>query len=195
MDQESENNRKRPRDDSYRDSPESKLARVESCGDSPDLGESHLDSDNSSVNSCKDVHNLIDSNGSGLNSPDAKRIHDDLLNILDEWDDQTIQGLDSVIRSFEEEILVPVVGPETTNVECYGGVSQPELGYLLEASDDELGLPPTFSGEEKRSTVDLAAETSGSGAEGGLFNHSDENYPSAGDTAGVQWQAESLSAL
>ncbi|KAF2324859.1 hypothetical protein GH714_018134 [Hevea brasiliensis] len=67
--------------------------------------------------------------------------------------------------SFEEEILVPVVGPETTNVVLWRCI--PAGTWLSSgSSDDELGLPPTFSGEEKRSTVDLAAETSGSGAEG-----------------------------
>lgn len=164
MDQESKDNRKRPRDESDQDTPEAKLARVESDGDSLHLGESPVDNENSVVNTCEDGDNHVTSNVSGLNSPDAKRIQDDLLNILDESDEPIIQGLDSVIRSFEEEILVPDFGTGTANAESCGVGSQPELGYLLEASDDELGLPPTFSGEEKSSEVNLAAETGGSGA-------------------------------
>uniref|UniRef100_A0A2C9WGU7 Uncharacterized protein n=1 Tax=Manihot esculenta TaxID=3983 RepID=A0A2C9WGU7_MANES len=186
MDQETKHNRKRALDDQDCDSHQSKLARFESVGNSTDLGETHLDSDSSGLNSCK------------------------------------------------KEILVSVPGPVTHTDTC-----QPELGYLLEASDDELGLPPTFSGEEKISAVDLAAEASVSGAAdfgeilgfedgipsydscefglagessgssyngsyndsgdfvtlSGLFDYSSENYAPANDISGGQWQPESLSAL
>ncbi|WCJ21973.1 hypothetical protein M5689_004083 [Euphorbia peplus] len=98
----------------------------------------------------------------------AKRIHVDLFSILDDSDEPAFQGLDSVIRSFEEEILVSLSGPpslESTDVSPVGEGSQPDLGYLFEASDDELGLPPTFTGdEEKISGEDVTVEISGSGA-------------------------------
>ncbi|KDP20111.1 hypothetical protein JCGZ_05880 [Jatropha curcas] len=167
MDQEStENkdtcNRKRVRaDDSESNSSKLKLICLESALNSGDLDTNHVDSG-------KNSENEVASNDSGVNSPEAKRIQDDLLNIFDESDDPMIQGLDSVIRSFEEEILVPS-GPNTevSDVTTYGGGSQPDLGYLLEASDDELGLPPTFSGEEEKvSAVDLDPELSASGATG-----------------------------
>ena len=68
--------------------------------------------------------------------------------------DPTMQGLDSVIKSFEEEILSPLPNP---NLASEAEVFNPNLGYLLEASDDELGLPPTVAPSEdvlKPETVD-----------------------------------------
>ncbi|CAA7049782.1 unnamed protein product [Microthlaspi erraticum] len=68
-----------------------------------------------------------------LDSPDVKRLRDDLFD--DSGHESTIQDLDTVIKSFEEELST------TTTVQgC--GETQPDLGYLFEASDDELGLPP-----------------------------------------------------
>lgn len=85
----------------------------------------------------------------------------DILDILDEPDTVTdrepeIQDLDSVIKSFEEEILhpLPVPAPESDSG---------ELGYLLEASDDELGLPPAISPTDEKlkdEFTDLANNTS-----------------------------------
>lgn len=89
-----------------------------------------------------------------LDSPEAKQIREDLLDILDEPDALTecppeVQDLDSVMKSFEEEILhhSPLNDPQTVLdlTSSESGDSQPDLGYLLEASDDELGLPPTVS--------------------------------------------------
>lgn len=191
MDQETKHNRKRALDDQDCDSHQSKLARFESVGNSTYLGETHLDSDSSGLNLCKSDVTVVESDDSGVNSPDAKRIQDDLLNILDESDDPTIQGLDTVIKSFEEEILVSVPGPVTHTDTC-----QPELGYLLEASDDELGLPPTFSGEEKISAVDLAAEASVSGAadfgeilgfEDGIPSYDSCEFGLAGESSGSSY--------
>lgn len=53
--------------------------------------------------------------------------------------DPTFQGLDSVIKSFEDEILASGSDPVQHEPS--------DLQHLLEASDDELGLPPV--GEEK----------------------------------------------
>ncbi|KAM0961366.1 hypothetical protein ACFX15_020207 [Malus domestica] len=104
-------------------------------------------------------------------SAEVKRLREDLLGFLDDSDaDPTAQDLDSVMKSFEEEIAaatnscrssprpasdteqasetdpasVPVV-----DLTSESGESNPDLGYLLEASDDELGLPPSenFSDE------------------------------------------------
>lgn len=129
------NSNKRPRDDfeTYEvDSPESKHSRVEQVSSEPE---------------------------SDVASPEAKRIQEDLLNILDDPDlgfdrDPEIPDLDSVIKSFEEEILVPPPVPDMTSD---SGESRSDLGYLLEASDDELGLPPTFSSgdEQKEDAVNL----------------------------------------
>ncbi|ESQ32902.1 hypothetical protein EUTSA_v10005009mg [Eutrema salsugineum] len=69
---------------------------------------------------------------SGLDSPDVKRLRDDLFD--DSGHDSSIQDLDSVIKSFEDEL--------STTTAQVSGETQPDLGYLFEASDDELGLPP-----------------------------------------------------
>ncbi|CAL9248655.1 unnamed protein product [Arabidopsis halleri] len=68
----------------------------------------------------------------GFDSPDVKRLRDDLLD--DSGFDPVIQDLDSVMKSFEDEL-------SNTTVQV-PGETQPDLGYLFEASDDELGLPP-----------------------------------------------------
>ncbi|XP_010556374.1 PREDICTED: uncharacterized protein LOC104825702 [Tarenaya hassleriana] len=72
---------------------------------------------------------------SDIDSPEVKRLRDDLLDVLDDSDpDPASQELDSVMKSFEDE-LSAMTGQGS-------GETQPDLGYLLEASDDELGLPP-----------------------------------------------------
>lgn len=96
--------------------------------------------------------------------PEAKRLRAAdliLLDILEEVDsaDRALAGsaagdLDTVLKSFEEEICAaaapsspPPPLPEeeeaTTASDSDDCVVQPDLSYLLEASDDELGLPPT----------------------------------------------------
>ncbi|XP_031489612.1 uncharacterized protein LOC116257141 [Nymphaea colorata] len=86
--------------------------------------------------------------------PEAKRVRTDILGILEDDDYDAGEGssdsgaeeelVNSVMRSLQEEI---------EGEECSaGGVNdvsvQPDLGYLLEASDDELGLPPASSDDE-----------------------------------------------
>ncbi|XP_038890344.1 uncharacterized protein LOC120079943 [Benincasa hispida] len=106
------------------------------------------------------VAKSIDS--SGLDSFQAHAIQEDLLKILDDTEasidrESAIEDLDSVIRSFEKEIEVPVP------------VVQPELGFLLEASDDELGLPP--AGEKG----EIEGGNLGSGGLKGILGFEDEN--------------------
>ncbi|EXB56932.1 hypothetical protein L484_019977 [Morus notabilis] len=109
-----------------------------------------VDSVNSDINS---VESVLDSSEAGL-------LQDDLLSILDESESPVIQGLDSVIRSFEEEISQPVPEMQVTSD---SGQSQPELGYLLEASDDELGLPPTAVDFEEAKIEAVVFESSSDG--------------------------------
>ncbi|KAI4341498.1 hypothetical protein MLD38_026215 [Melastoma candidum] len=97
----------------------------------------------------------IEDSASLVCSPEVKLIQEDLLDILDDSDagsdrDPAIHDLDSVIKSFEEEIIVPVQHPTPFDPDLTPNVALNELGYLLEASDDELGLPPSFanSGDE-----------------------------------------------
>ncbi|XP_054787104.1 uncharacterized protein LOC129293262 [Prosopis cineraria] len=143
--------RKRVRDDSSEfdeDLHESKIARVHSDSD-VNSGESQLSRTNS-VESCDnsevDELSRVDSATTPLESPAAGGIEDALLNILDDSDnaaerDPTMQGLDSVIKSFEDEILAP--GPDPVGSATVHESS--DLRHLLEASDDELGLPPTVT--------------------------------------------------
>lgn len=92
-------------------------------------------------------------------SPEMRRIQDDLLNILDDSDgvadrDPAIQGLDMVIKSFEKEITVPDQTLAVLELGADLAEASRELGYLLEASDDELGLPPSFGSSEDEQKSD-----------------------------------------
>ncbi|XP_049397222.1 uncharacterized protein LOC125861344 [Solanum stenotomum] len=77
-------------------------------------------------------------------SPEVKQIREEVLDILDEQEILTdrlpeVEELDSVMKSFEEEIVHPSI--QQTNLDSID--PQLDLSYLLEASDNELGLPPT----------------------------------------------------
>lgn len=75
-----------------------------------------------------------------LDSPEVKRLRDDLFDVLDDSDPEPVsQDLDSVMKSFQDELSSVTT---TTGQGSSAGETQPDLGYLLEASDDELGLPP-----------------------------------------------------
>lgn len=79
----------------------------------------------------------FDSDESEYNSVKAQRTRDDLLEVLDDSD----SDLDSIMKSFENEISKL---PESfADCDSVSGESRPDLGFLFEASDDELGLPPT----------------------------------------------------
>ncbi|KAJ6853584.1 uncharacterized protein M6B38_113170 [Iris pallida] len=97
-----------------------------------------------------------------VDSPEAKRIRADfILDILDDESrpdndppgsdsgpdtDPAIDDLYSVMRSLEEEIattaFLPSSYPPSAPTPSDSNPNQPDLGFLLEASDDELGLPP-----------------------------------------------------
>lgn len=81
-----------------------------------------------------------------VSSQDVKRLKEDLFNMQEEL--YSSHDLDSFIQSFENEILGSSRLPENVS----SGEAQPELGFLLEASDDELGLPPSTSLVEKVET-------------------------------------------
>ncbi|XP_020412156.1 uncharacterized protein LOC18785288 [Prunus persica] len=89
-------------------------------------------------------HNSDDSEH---DSAEVKRLREDLLGFLDESElEAATQDLDSVMKSFEEEIASTTssVGSGTGGrSDVRFGESNPDLGYLLGASDDELGLPPS----------------------------------------------------
>lgn len=97
-----------------------------------------------------------------VDSPEVKRLRENLLNSLDDDAEfcTTTQDLDSFMKSFEEEIAASplLAAAGVADLTSDSGKSRPDLGYLLEASDDELGLPPTSSpgglGSEVRSELE-----------------------------------------
>ncbi|MED6160601.1 hypothetical protein PIB30_052914 [Stylosanthes scabra] len=210
-------------EDSEADSPESKALRVDSS-------DSKLVRVGSGVDSSESQLTRVNSGDSCLNSEDSTHdsscdIQGDLLNILDDSfidpeRDSAMQGLDSVIKSFEEEILAAGSDPGQ-NPEPESGELQPNLGYLLEASDDELGLPPSTVATESKTDepgrvvsegADLAsfmgfedddvfgleagftAESGGDDVAAGSFMASDGLFEYS-DPADILWRSESLQAM
>lgn len=123
----------------------------------------------------------------GFDLPEVKRLREDLLGNFDDGEFYTASlELDSFMKSFEEEILSGTAATTATAVSVVdltsseSGESQPDLGYLLEASDDELGLPPTTSEgqdgneEEKEKTELVRVESDSSGLGGELWGYSEE---------------------
>ncbi|KAK1374580.1 putative DNA repair protein RAD23-3 [Heracleum sosnowskyi] len=81
-----------------------------------------------------------DSDESSMSLPDVKKLKEELLHVSDL---PTIQDdLDYLLKTFEDEISAVDVSSDSCE-------SQPELGFLLEASDDELGLPPPVTSLQK----------------------------------------------
>ncbi|XP_010319422.2 uncharacterized protein [Solanum lycopersicum] len=106
----------------------------------------------------------VESEESEYNSPEVKKLKENLLYDLTDDDDSsefctTSHDFDSFMKSFEEEITASpspakVMETEAVDLTADSDESQPELGYLLEASDDELGLPPATA-EGSESVVEL----------------------------------------
>eukprot|EP00262_Sarcandra_glabra_P022114 TRINITY_DN9647_c0_g1_i1.p1 TRINITY_DN9647_c0_g1~~TRINITY_DN9647_c0_g1_i1.p1 ORF type:complete len:180 (+),score=23.94 TRINITY_DN9647_c0_g1_i1:115-654(+) len=100
-------------------------------------------------------------------SPEAKRLRENLLEILDDTDTagdrnpDAVGDLVSVMKSFEDELALPPPPPAVTSTDS--GESQPDLGFLLEASDDDLGLPPNYFHEESVSVVSGPSDAVGFG--------------------------------
>ncbi|KAI7979121.1 hypothetical protein LOK49_Contig504G00001 [Camellia lanceoleosa] len=114
-------------------------------------------------NNKKRVRN--DSYESDSDSPEVKRLRDDLFCNLDDSDlCTTSPDLDSFMKSFEVEITA---SPPVTVVDLTSdsGESQPDLGFLLEASDDELGLPPSNTTPSDEEVVELVRVSSDSSTE------------------------------
>ncbi|KAF0918431.1 hypothetical protein E2562_023578 [Oryza meyeriana var. granulata] len=101
---------------------------------------------------------------------DAKRLRpEDLLDMLD--DDTDAGGaagdLASVMRSFEEEIAAGDVADAAAP-------TQPELGFLLEASDDELGLPPATASSSSSEEAGAGEPEDAIGFGGQIWGFEDE---------------------
>ncbi|XP_030552242.1 uncharacterized protein LOC115756547 [Rhodamnia argentea] len=123
----------------------------------------------------KRLRDADDSDDLDFQSAEVKRLRDDLLSFLDDSDpDPGAPDLDSLMRSFQDEIAAAPASSspspaavEVVDLTAESGDSKSELGYLLEASDDELGLPPSTtpsSGEAASCEAELvraASEASG----------------------------------
>ncbi|PKA64646.1 hypothetical protein AXF42_Ash007393 [Apostasia shenzhenica] len=78
-------------------------------------------------------------------STEAKRLNTRLLDIFEDDDDiDAGEDLATVMKILEEEIAL------RPGTEVNREATKAEMGYLLDASDDELGIPPaTQSGPEE----------------------------------------------
>ncbi|XP_047949288.1 uncharacterized protein LOC125195138 [Salvia hispanica] len=85
-----------------------------------------------------------------IDSPEVKRVREDLLDEIDEDSDlrTSFHELDSFMKSFEEEITEGII-----ELASDSGESRPDLGYLLEASNDELGIPPPAASPARKELV------------------------------------------
>ncbi|CAN4075624.1 unnamed protein product [Withania somnifera] len=112
----------------------------------------------------------VNSDESESNSPEVKRLREDLLNDLNEESEfcTMSRDFDSFMKSFEEEITTSpspattVTETEVVELMADSDESQPDLGYLLEASDDELGLPPPSTAVETEAEIELIRVSSDS---------------------------------
>ncbi|XP_078430987.1 uncharacterized protein LOC144702867 [Wolffia australiana] len=130
--------------------------------------------------------------------PQAKRLRAVDLMLGDIFDDVDPGGdVDKVLRSLEEEILA-----STAPVSESDGAAAADLSYLLEASDDDLGLPPAAhsssdGGEPRPDAVDIWRLDDDIPSFYYDFGASDADVcafePS--DFADVSWRPESLPAV
>ncbi|KAL7149344.1 hypothetical protein ABFS83_05G033400 [Erythranthe nasuta] len=108
-----------------------------------------------------------------IDSPAVKRLRENLLDGFDEDAEfcNETQDLDSFMKSFEEEITASPSAAagdaaEVVDLTSDSGDSLPDFGYLLEASDDELGIPPTATSPgELESGLPAESDSSGLGSE------------------------------
>ncbi|EPS67874.1 hypothetical protein M569_06905, partial [Genlisea aurea] len=88
--------------------------------------------------------------------PETKRLREDILDYFDEEAaEESVSAeeeLNSRMKSLEDEIKDAAAAAEVVDKAAteYGD-SRTDLGYLFEATDDELGLPPTASESPIRS--------------------------------------------
>nr|GMD21973.1 uncharacterized protein LOC102593092 [Ipomoea batatas] len=126
-----------------------------------------------------------DSDELAFNSPEVKRLRENLLDDLDDSEfSAATQDLYSFMKSFEDEISAsPLPAPESVSVDDLTAGSLPDLGFLLEASDHELGLPPPTASpsraesELKTQLVGVSSESIEFGVGGGSWGL-EEQIPS-----------------
>lgn len=97
-----------------------------------------------------------------IDSHEVKRIREDLLENLDDGEiNAASHELDFFMKIFAEEIAPASKRTETViELTSESGESQPDIGYLLGASDDVLGFPS--SEKETKGNINLGRIESGS---------------------------------
>lgn len=129
-----------------------------------------------------------------LESPESKRIRDDILEFFDDSDlTPSAQDLDSIMKSLQEEISASS-SPAPLHVTANSGDTQPQIGYLLEASDDDLGLPPpgnSSAPEGKKEDAELIRVSSDSSGIGEFWGFEDQipSYDSFGLGSGFGYES------
>lgn len=99
-------------------------------------------------------------------------MRDDFFDFLDD-NDPTLSShdLDSVMKSLQEEISASSSAAANVDLtsSSESSESQPQIGYLLEASDDELGIPPHPNVDSVNPTTELLHVSSDSSGIGELW--------------------------
>ncbi|CAK8534157.1 unnamed protein product [Lathyrus sativus] len=207
------------------DSVEAKIRKVDTVSDA-NVNSSESESQLTRVDSFESCLDSVFDSDVQLHQDDIFHMLDDAENVPEQTERDSVVGLDSVIKSFEEEILTPGFEPVRTEpepVQVTGlGEMQNDLGYLFEASDDELGLPPTVvssdePGRTEPENVDLTgflgfeddftgndgfgfgarllAECDGENTGAEDFVTGDGLFDYAEPAADVLWPSESLQAM
>ena len=136
---------------------------------------SFMESSSSSTHKrAREAADLAAAGDGALPEAGAKRLRpEDLLDLLDDDADAAAAGdLASVMRSLEEEIgSFDEAG--AADAAAVPPVHQPELGFLLEASDDELGLPPAGASSSEEAGAAGAPDVA-AGLDGQIWGFEDE---------------------
>ena len=133
-----------------------------------------MESSSSSHKRAREAADLAAAGDGALPEAGAKRLRpEDLLDLLDDDADAAAAGdLASVMRSLEEELgsFDEAGAPDAA---AAPPAHQPELGFLLEASDDELGLPPAGASSSEEAGAAGAPDVA-AGLDGQIWGFEDE---------------------
>lgn len=153
--------------------------------------------ESSSHKRSREAVDLTAGEAAALPEADAKRLRpQDLLDMLEDDTDAAAAGdLASVMRSLEEEIASFDEAVDASGVAA-AAAQQPELGFLLEASDDELGLPPAgaSSGSSEEDAGGLAGAAPESALDGGQIWGFEDEIDGGGDFGGYSPEAAAAAA-
>lgn len=110
----------------------------------------------------------------------------DILSLLEEEDDDSTEDLSSLMKTLEHELsTVPELHTDGSFLSSSSSLlgeeeSESVMRHLLEASDDELGLPVIEASTNEGVQISSGEDVSGSGSEEEVFDICD----------GLLWQLE-----